>query len=86
MGDGVTSPSPYEVHVLAIHSDGTFSVVDVGSLYDRLGEYEETLDEAINNTAIDDWRANLDDHPLEHIRRIIALNATGDANAYWEDH
>lgn len=73
--------NPSEVFVLIPDRYG-YSVVAIGDLEARLtdDDLDEDLEEAIGNAAIDSCSAG---GVLEKLAKIQALNATGDADAYW---
>jgi hypothetical protein len=71
--------SDIEVHVLVPNNDGGVSVVSAVDLITRL--LDESFDEAVLNAGIDSTYSDAD--VIRLVDKVRALNATGDANAYW---
>lgn len=73
---------PSEVFVLFPHDSTSASLISAADLMNRLDDDtygEPTLYDAVVNGAID----QVDFTDKDQVRRVVALNENGDADAYW---
>lgn len=67
--------------VVLVPMHGTFGELQVCTAVDLIERLNdgESFEDAVNNSAIDSIEPTPD-----QLRRVARLNATGDANAYWD--